>query len=127
MKLETLLSLDNPQLKKWSEKFKDNNNLITYKEWQTEIVMKTKTPKGCGAKKDVNVDTETYRSMKVVLTNKKNKFIKKLLDEIAILKEHNKRKISQFRRIKEVRRIVNDPSMKAAALRMDWSENPKLF
>ena len=32
--------------------------------------------------------------MKVVLTSKKNKFIIKLLDEIAILKEHNKRNIS---------------------------------
>ena len=67
VKLETLLSLDDAQLKKWSEKFKDNNNLITYKEWQTEIVKKTKTLKGSGAKKDVNVDTKTYRSMKVVL------------------------------------------------------------
>ena len=37
------------------------------KEWQTEIVKKTKTLKGSGAKKDVNVDTKTYRSMKVVL------------------------------------------------------------
>ena len=55
VKLETLLSLDHAQLKKWSEKFKDNNNLITYKEWQTEIVKKTKTLKGSGAKKDVNV------------------------------------------------------------------------
>ena len=94
VKLETLLSLDDAQLKKWSEKSKDNNSLIKYKEWQTEIVKKTKTLKGSGAKKDVNVDTKTYRSMKVVLTNKKNKFIKKLLDEIAILKEHNKRNIS---------------------------------
>ena len=65
--------------------------------------------------------------MKVVLPNKKNKFIEKLLDEIAILKEHNKRKISQFCHIKEVHCIVNDPSMKAAALRKDWSENAKLF
>ena len=55
VKLETLLSLDDAQLKKWSEKSKDNNNLITYKEWQTEIVKKTKTLKGSGAKKDVNV------------------------------------------------------------------------
>ena len=58
--------------------------------------------------------------MKVVLTNKKNNFIKKLLDEIAILKEHNKKKISQFCRIKVVHCIVNDPSMKAVDLRMDW-------
>ena len=65
--------------------------------------------------------------MKVVLTNKKNKFIKKLLDEISILKEHNKRKISQFLRIEEVRRIVNYTSMKAVALRIDWFEIAKLF
>ena len=31
VKLDTLLSLDDAQLKKLSEKFKDNNNLITYK------------------------------------------------------------------------------------------------
>ena len=32
VKLETLLSLYDAQLKKWSEKFKDSSNLITYKE-----------------------------------------------------------------------------------------------
>ena len=37
------------------------------------------------------------------------------------------RKNSQFHRIKEVRCIVNDPSIKAVTLRMDWSENTKLF
>ena len=64
--------------------------------------------------------------MKVVFTNNKNKFIKKVLDKIALLKEH-KKKIFQFRLIKEVCCIVNDPSMKAVALRMDGSENAKLF
>ena len=44
------------------------------------------------------------------------------------MKEHNKRKISQFCHIKKVCHIVNDPSMKATiVLRMDWSENAELF
>ena len=60
VKLETLLSLDDAQLKKWSEKFKDNNNPITYKEWQTEIVKKTKTLKRNGAKKDLNVHSLSF-------------------------------------------------------------------
>ena len=80
-----------------------------------------------GAQKDVTVDTKTYRSVKLVLTNKKKKFIEKLVNELTTLKEHNAGNISQFRRIKEVRRIVNDPSMNAVAVRMDWSENAKLF
>ena len=87
---------------------------------------KTKTTKVGGAQKDATVDTKTYCSVKLVLTNKKKKFIEKLLNELTTLKEHNARKISQFRRIKEVRCIVNDPS-NVVAVRIDWSENAKLF
>ena len=39
--------------------------------------------------------------------------------EVAELKEHNAQKVLQFRRIREVRCIVNDPSNKAVAIRMD--------
>ena len=75
----------------------------------------------------VLMDGKSYHFVNVVLANKKYKFITKLVDEIKTLKEHNRRNISQFRRIKEVRCIVNELSMKAVAIRMDWSKNAKLF
>ena len=65
--------------------------------------------------------------MKVVITEKSKRFICKLLNHVAKLKEHNTRKISQFFSIQEVRRIVDNPLNKAAAIRMYWSENAKLF
>jgi hypothetical protein len=49
------------------------------------------------------------------------------VNEIQDLREHTVTKIAQFRRIKEIRKIVDDPDMRAAAIRMDWSENAKLF
>ena len=77
--------------------------------------------------KEINIQTKSYRSVKVVLTEKSKKFIRKLLNDVAELKEHNTGKILQFHRIKEVRRIVDNPLNKAAATRMNWSENAKLF
>ena len=75
----------------------------------------------------VLMDGKSCHCMNAVLTNRKYKFITKLVDEIKTLKEHNRRDISQFRCIKEVRCIVNEPSMKAVAIKMDWSKNAKLF
>lgn len=47
-----------------------------------------------------------------------NAFIDTLLKELSVYKLHQENKISQFRRIKEIRKI---------ALRMDWSENVTSF
>ena len=69
--------------------------------------------------------TKSYRS--VIKTEKPKVFVKKLVREIRELQEHTKRKIAQFRRIKEVRKIVENEENKAALIRMDWSENGKLF
>ena len=66
----------------------------------------------------VLMDGKSYHFVNVVLTNKKYKFITKLVDEIKTLKEHNRRNGSC---------IVNELSMKAVAIRMDWSKNAKLF
>ena len=60
--------------------------------------------------------------MKVVITKKSKKFIHKLLNDVAGFKEPNTHKILQFRRIKEVRSIVDNPLKKAAAIRMDCRE-----
>ena len=43
--------------------------------------------------KEINIQTESYRSVKVVITEKSKKFIRKSLNDVAELKEHNKHKI----------------------------------
>ena len=46
------------------------------------------------------------------------------MTEVEILKKHNEIKISQFHRIKAIRKLVENNAM---AIRMDWSENATLF
>ena len=123
--LEWLLGLDKEQLKGFSEKH-STHELITYQEWQSERDTKTKTAKVAG-QQEILIDTKTYMSVKAVCTEKKKEIVKKLLEDLQSLKERQARKISQFRRIKEIRYFLDDPSNKAAAIRMDWSENAKLF
>ena len=96
--LEWLLGLDKEQLQEFSEKH-STNELITYKEWQSERVTKTKTAK-VADRQEILIDTKTYRNVQAVCTEKKKEFVKKLLEDLQSLKEHQARKISQFRRIK---------------------------
>ena len=120
------LSLTNKELKEFEKQF-SADSLITYKEWQSQPVTKNKSSKNVSVQeKEINIQTKSYGSVKVVITEKSKKFIRKLLN-VAELKEHNTREISQFRHIKEVRHIVDNPLNKAAAIRMGWSENVKLF
>ena len=120
------LSLTNKELKEFEKQF-STDSLITYKEWQSQPVTKNKSSKNVSVQeKEINIQTKSYGSVKVVITEKSKKFIRKLLN-VAELKEHNTREISQFRHIKEVRHIVDNPLNKAAAIRMGWSENVKLF
>lgn len=58
--------------------------------------------------------------MKVVITETCKKFIRKLLNDVAELKGHNTRRISQFR-------IVENPLNKAAVIRMDWPKMQNYF
>ena len=76
---------------------------------------------------EINIHRKSHCSVKVVITEKSKKFIRKLLNDVAELKEQNTRKISHFRRIKKVRCVVDNPLNKAAAIQMDWFENVKLF
>ena len=77
--------------------------------------------------KEINIHRKSHCSMKVVITEKSKKFIRKLLNDVVELKEHNTRKILQFCRIKEVRCVFDNPLNKAAAIQMDWFENTKSF
>ena len=77
--------------------------------------------------KEINVQTKSYCCAKVVITEKSKKFICKLLNDVAQLKEHNTHKIFAISCIKEVRRIVDNPLNKVAAIQMDWAENTKFF
>ena len=125
--LEWLLSLIDEELQDF-EKCLSTNHLITYKEWQLQPVTKKKISQNTTEQnKEINVQAKPYRIARNVVTETSKKFLRKLLIEVEELKEHNARKISQFRRIREVRSIVNDRSNKAAAIRMDRSENAKLF
>ena len=125
--VDWLLTLTNKELKEFEKQF-SIDSLTTYKEWQSQPVTKNKSSKNMSVKeKEINIQTKSYCSAKVVVTEKSKKFIRMLLNNVAVLKEHNPLKISRFHRIKEVRRIVDNPLNKAAAIRMDWSENTKLF
>lgn len=93
----------------------------------------------------VNVETERLCPREVLVRKKipkksflknstaKNKtsdtcetFSSKFFDEFISLQEQNERKISQLRRIKQIRGIVKD-SDKTIVLLSDCSENAKLF
>ena len=65
--------------------------------------------------------------MKIVITKKFKKFIRKLLNDVAEMKEHKTFKILEFCHIKDVPYIVRNPLNKVAAIQMSWSENAKLF
>ena len=121
--VESLISLNNEERKGFTKKM-SKKKLVTYKEWQTEKGSTTKVSK---TTKDATIQSKTYRSVKVVVTEDCKTFIQKLFKEIDEINAHNIRKISQFRRIKEIRRIVDDQQNKAMAVRMDWSENATLF
>ena len=69
----------------------------------------------------------TYNSEKQALIDTSSMFASKFMIELEHLKKHNNRKISQYRRIKNIRQLVNNPENMAVALRIDWSENSKLF
>ena len=125
--VDWLLSLTNKELKELEKQF-STDSLITYKEWQSQPVAKHKSSKNASVQeKEINIQTKSYASVKVVITKKSKKFTYKLLNDVAELKEHNTCKILQFHHIKEVWRIVDNPFNRAAAIRMDWSKNTKLF
>ena len=122
--LEGLLALPSNEYPELCKRF-EGNTLITYKEWQKE--KQTVTAKSKKQGKDVTVEKKTYRSVRSVKTETMSKFIANLLKDIEELRAHTERKIAQFRRIKEIRKIVDDPTNQAVAIRMDWSKNATLF
>ena len=88
--VESLISLNNEERKEFTKKM-SKKKLVTYKEWQTEKGSTTKVSK---TTKDATIQSKTYRSVKVVVTEDCKTFIQKLFkDEINA---HNIRKISQF-------------------------------
>ncbi len=131
--LQKLTSLSKDDLTNFFDTMPDNNCMVTYLEWQKEAVVTTKKRK---VSKQPNKPAEataepavakTYRSVKNQLVKPMKEFISLLRDEVLFLQQHEVRQISQFRRIKEVKKYVSDPANKAIALRIDWSENETLF
>ena len=114
-------------LKDFYKKRAEKKQLIHYKEWRSKPVGKKIVPQN-HAEKEVNVDCKTYRSVKVMVSEKASKFAKKLEIDISLMKAHQARKISQFRQIKAIRKQVEDDiTGRTIAIRMDWSENAELF
>ena len=103
--LNKLLDFDNDQLKSFEETF-SITELVTYKEWISEPVThkKTSESKPVLHKENITINTKSYRSVKAVKTANSKVFVKKLIAEIKELQKHNERKISQFRRIKEIKK-----------------------
>lgn len=69
----------------------------------------------------------TYRSAKFITVETPQKFAEKFKEEVIKLRIHTINMISQYRKIKNVRNEVADPANKSIALRIDWSENGKIY
>ena len=54
-------------------------------------------------------------------------FASDLLVNLKALREQIERMISQYWRIKEIKKIVSDDSQKSLCIRVDWSQNGNLF
>ena len=74
-----------------------------------------------------NSVTATYMSCKRVKYCSSQEFASDLLVNLKALREHTERMISQYQRIKEIKKIVSDDSQKSLCIRVDWSQNGNLF
>ena len=119
LKLEEICKLTEEELEVLLEKIKNTNKIIPYLQWVKVKVAK----KGNRGKKNVS----TYRSEKQSISSNCLDFSKIFLEAIRKLQEHNRKKISQYKRIKEIKQIVSAPENKSAAIRIDWSEDATLF
>ena len=123
LNLEDICDYFKKDLHKLMSKVGELKKNIPFLQWTR--VKTTKEKKTGEAPKKKN--TTTYRSEKQSLSVNSKAFAKKFLEEVNQLQEHNRKKISQYRRIREIRQIVADPVNDAAAIRIDWSENATLF
>ena len=121
--LESLTEMTTAETDKFVEEISSMKGTISYLEWQSEASTDVKK-KG---QPDPTTVSKTYRSVKKLVVQPAKVFATKLQCEINDLREHNKRMMSQFRRIREIKQIVADPSKNAIAIRIDWSENQTLF
>ena len=95
-----------------------------YLEWRRERGQE----KGKGKDESVKRRKNTsYHSVKNSCSKSADQFSKVFLDDVTKLKQHTVNMIAQYRRIKEVKKIVSDQENKAKAIRIDWSENVELY
>ena len=66
-------------------------------------------------------------SCKKVKCCSSQEFASDLLVNLKALREHTERMISQYWRIKEIKKIVSDDSQQSLCIRVDWSQNGNLF
>lgn len=97
---------------------KSSDKQFEYLEWVKEPVKKGKKGKVKGA---------SYNSKKTALSSSSENFEKLFKHDVQILQEHSNRFRSQYRKIRELKNLVVEPTNKSVFLRIDWSENVKLF
>ena len=105
-------------MKEFAQSIKQIKGVNKYLVW---------TKKKADEKEFTGAKSYTYHSRKEIRFTSATTFATTLLQEIKELKEHTNRQISQFRRIKEIKNLVQDPENQSACLRIDWSENATLF
>ena len=112
---QDICNYNEEKFEEFINKVKDVKGIIKYVVWQKDKDEKTETK------------SATYHSRKYVKTEKPKKFAAMLRYELKELKQHIENQKSQFRRIKEVKNKVNDETTKSKAIRIDWSENGKIY
>ena len=114
--ISNFMSKTKEDLKEVFAKIKKSEEEFQYLEWIKAKDIGTNITKSAA-----------YHSKKIACVSKPKEFATKLCNELSFLKGHTERMISQYRRIKEIKRIVQDPEQHAKLLRIDWSENVELF
>ena len=102
------------ELKLIYDKIKASQLMYDYLEW-------TRSKDDMNAK----VKTTTYHALKKACTSNSEEFSIKLKQEIDILKEHTNRMLAQYRRVKQVRQLAQDPAQKAKTIHDGICDFPK--
>ena len=112
---EKLIKYDESKLKAFCEKVKTCKKTVRYLYWSK------------GKKESENSVTETHMSCNKVKCCSSQESASDLLVNLKALREHTERMISQYRWIKEIKKIVSGDSQKSLSIRVDWSQNGNLF
>ena len=112
------LSIEDLNSQKKNCKRKRKKCMVSYLEWMKVMSRKEKVAekgKEEGKEEGRSERAVTYNTEKVNLTDPSKNFASKFVAELVLLQEHNWRKVSQYRRIRVIKEIVNNPENRSAA------------